>query len=658
MSISRMIKVQIVSLHCHRENVVNELQETGLIEIENLKDSSYGAEHGVSPLRVKDDNTIKNLSETEHSLKFLSKFRKKSLSEFFVPKKVNLSEKRFRQIISKFPVDEVICNCDQVESSLRETTLEEEKLLKDKSELLLWKDLDMQLDELGATGKTDFAIGSVPRERFDELSKKVRETASETFLKEVTGTKTDKYFVLIYLREYDEKISPLLRESGFTHTPLPAFPGKPGDALKKIDERLAKIELKKKELEEKGEGLSRENGEAIMVVSDYLSRINLRCEAQNLMLGTNEAFILTGWMREEDFPALRKRLSHKFAEVALAKIKPKKGESPPIALKNKKSFAPFEMITKLYGLPHHQEFDPTPFLAPFFFVFFGLCLSDVGYGVALMVLSLLGMKKINAGRQLFQLFLITGASSVIAGALLGGWLGIEVASLPHFLQRLMLFNPMETPIVFLYLSLALGTIQIIFGTTIKLLQGTKNKEWCGALFSEGAWLVIFAGILLLMLGEILIGASATVVGKWMAISGALIYIFLRGLRQEEKLKSIALGPLLLLNGLKDSLGNVLSYSRLMALGIATAVIAMTVNIIAALALEAIPLIGWAISWAIMILILIGGHIFNLAISTLGAFIHTTRLQFVEFFPYFFVGGGRAFKPFQVKDKFTIIEERR
>jgi len=650
MAISRMIKVQIVSLHCHREDIVNELQEVGLIEIEDLKDSPLRAEYEVAPLRVKDDDTAKSLSGMENSLKFLSKFRKKSPSELFMPKKASLSEKRFHEIISKFPADEVIRNCNQIESSLREITLEEEKLLKDKSELLLWQDLDMQLDELGATRKTNFAIGSVPRERFNEFSKKVKETANETFLREVTGTKTDKYFILVYLREYDEKISWLLRESGFTHTSLPLFPGKPKDALKKIDERLAKIEAEKKELEEKGEHLSRENLEPIMVISDHLLRIKEKKEAQNLFLKTNEAFILTGWMREEDFSVLEKRLSHKFAEVALAKIKPQKGESPPIALKNKKSIAPFEMVTKLYGLPHHKEFDPTPFLAPFFFIFFGLCLSDVGYGVALMALSLLGMKKITAGRQFFQLFFLSGASAAVAGALLGGWLGIEVASLPHFLRQIMLFNPIETPMPFLYLSLALGTIQIIFGTTIKLVQGIKNKEWFSALFSEGAWLVIFAGILLFMLGEVLIGTSAAAVGAWMTISGALTYIFLRGLGQGEKLKSIALGPILLLNGAKDLLGNVLSYARLMALGMATSIIAMTVNIIAGLAL-AIPLIGWAV----MILILVMGHAGNFLISTLGAFIHTARLQFVEFFPYFFIGGGRIFKPFQIENKFTIID---
>ena len=652
MALSRMTKVQIVSLHRHREGVVNELQDAGVVEIEDLKDSPYKVKYEIAPLKAKDDDTAKSLSETEHSLKFLSNFRKKSLSEFFLPQKVSLSEEHFRRIISKFPADEAIRNCDRIESSLREITMEEEKLLKDKNELLTWQDLDMQLDELGATKETNFAIGSVPRGQFDEVSKKVKETTGEIFLNEVTATKTDKYFILIYLREYEEKISRLLRENGFTNTSLPALPDKPKDALKKIDERLAEIEIEKERIREEGEHLSGENSEAMMVVSDYLSRIKDRKEVQNLFLRTNETFIITGWMREEDFSALKKRLSRKFAEVALTKIKPKKGESPPIALKNKKSVTPFEMVTKLYGFPHHKEFDPTPFLAPFFFVFFGLCLSDVGYGVALMGLSLLGMKKMNVGRELFQLFLLTGASSVVAGALLGGWLGIEVASLPHFLQQLVVLNPMETPIYFLYLALALGTVQITFGTIIKLLQGIKNKEWRGALFSEGAWLVIYAGILLLMLGEMLIGASAAAVGKWTAISGALIFTFLRGAGQKEKFKSIALGPLLLLNGLKDLLGNVLSYSRLMALGIATAVIAMTVNIIAALALEVIPLVGWAI----MILILIVGHIFNLAISTLGAFIHTTRLQFVEFFPYFFTGGGRAFEPFQTKDNFTILKD--
>ena len=651
MALSQMIKVQIAGLHRHREDIVNELQDTGLIEIEDLKDFSTAAKYQVSPLRVKSDEVARILSDVERSLKFLSNFRKKSLSEFLLPKKVSLSKERFGEIISKFPVDEVIRSCDRIESSLREVSMREEKLLRDKNELLIWQDLDIQLDELGATKKTNFVIGSVPRRQFGEIVKKVKEIAKEIFLKEVATTKTDKYFILIYLREYEEKISRLLRENGFTHASLPELPGKPKDALVKIDEQLAEIGAEKEKIREKGKHLSSENSEAMMVIFDYLSRIRDRKEVQNFFLGTRETFILTGWMREEDFPALEKRLSHKFAELTLVRIKPKKGELPPVALRNKKLITPFEMITKLYGFPHHKEFDPTPLLAPFFFIFFGLCLSDVGYGIALMGLSLLGMRKMNVGRELFQLFLLTGASSVIAGALLGGWLGIEVGSLPRFLQQLVVFNPIETPIYFIYLALALGMVQITFGTIIKLVQGIKNKEWRTALFSEGAWLVIFAGLLLLIVGEVFIGASAVVVGGWMVISGALVFTFLRGVGQKEKLKSIALGPLLLINGLKDLLGNVLSYLRLMALGIATAVIAMTVNIFAALGFG-IPFVGWVA----MIVILIFGHTFNLAISTLGAFIHTMRLQFVEFFPYFFTGGGKAFEPFRIKDNFTILKD--
>ncbi|MCK4262366.1 V-type ATP synthase subunit I, partial [bacterium] len=189
-----------------------------------------------------------------------------------------------------------------------------------------------------------------------------------------------------------------------------------------------------------------------------------------------------------------------------------------------------------------------------------------------------------------------------------------------------------------------------FGTIIKLIKDVREKEWADALFSEGAWLLVFAGILVLVLGGGLIGPGAKTIGKWLLISGASTRVILRGLCRERKLAGIGIGLILLLDGLKNLLGNVLSYSRLMALGMATGVIAMTVNLVATLARDMIPLFGWLA----MIVILIGGHIFNIAINTLGGFVHTTRLQFVEFFPYFFEGGGKAFEPFRAQNKFTVV----
>ncbi|MBU4128815.1 hypothetical protein KJ582_01690, partial [bacterium] len=346
-----------------------------------------------------------------------------------------------------------------------------------------------------------------------------------------------------------------------------------------------------------------------------------------------------------------------------------------------------------YGYPQYRAVDPTPFLAPFFFLFFGLCLTDAGYGIILSILSLIGLWKIKEGKRLFQLLFLGGLAAIICGALTGGWFGIE--RIPHFLERIVLFAPLKDPMIFFILALALGFGQIVFGVIIKMSKELLRHQFREGLLGEGSWIVIFLGILFLILGSKMMGEEqAKRIGLWLLAFGAFNRVVLYGLFSKRKIVGMGLGLLFLLDGAKNFLGNVLSYSRLMALGLVTGVIAMVINIMAQVAFET-PVIKYFIiiivllvaivvakkfpkakyiiaisplviigavfkkipigGYVAMLAILLVGHPFNLAINTLSGFIHTMRLQFVEFFPYFFEGGGRPFQPFKREEEYTIIK---
>ncbi|NOX97772.1 MAG: V-type ATP synthase subunit I [Nitrospirae bacterium] len=656
MGLSRMEKVQLLGHKESREGVVKELQRLGMMQVtdlrETLKDSPY--EQFLLREDVKDEDLEKKRLQLGYGLDYLEGFQKRSLAESFLPAKVSLSQKEFLDILHNFDYERVCQTCQELEGSLKGLESEHQRLLREEKELTPWRCLELPLEEIRETRETKVVPGTVPSRLFPEMEGSLAEVASEVSLEMVKETKTLKYCLLVYHKSHDEKIAPILKEFKFIPVSLPLLKGKPEEILKNISRRLFQIEEEKEVLRGKSRDLLKERPK-LAAVYDHLTNLRERKHIQNFFAETRKTFLLTGWLRKKDFLDFEKGMEKKFPQVAITRIEPGEGEYPPVALENRKLVKPFEVVTNLYGFPHHRELDPTPFLSPFFFLFFGLCLTDAGYGLILMFLSWLGLKKMKGGgRKFFQLLFLGGVSTFIAGALTGGWFGIELGKLPSFLHPLkaiVLFNPLTQPMVFFKLSLALGFIQVCFGTVIKLFRNIKDREWADAVFVEGSWLIIFLGVLFLILGKNILGGNGVVLGKWLFIGGCFSRVVLSGLVRKRKAVGVGLGLVLLLDGLKNLLGNVLSYSRLMALGMATGVIAMVVNIVALLARQMVPFVGWIA----MIIVLIGGHLFNIAINTLGSFVHSSRLQFVEFFPYFFEGGGEPFEPFKVQNEYVRVE---
>jgi V/A-type H+-transporting ATPase subunit I len=303
-------------------------------------------------------------------------------------------------------------------------------------------------------------------------------------------------------------------------------------------------------------------------------------------------------------------------------------------LENPQIGKPFEIITKLYGLPQRGTLDPTLYLAPFFFLFVGLTVSEAGYGLLVALLSFLYLKfaKPKGGlRQFLTLMGILGVATVILGTLVGGWFGFPI-------RQLMILDPLEDPVSFLILSLALGFIQVWFGTLINMISGIKSKDYLQAIFVQGGWLVLLPSLVLYAL------LKQSFWGILALVGAAGIVLFASPSRNPL---ARFFGGLYSLYDISRYLADVLSYSRLLALGLATSVIAMVVNTLCQTALE-IPWVGWLFA----ALIFVGGHLFNLGISFLGGFVHSMRLQFVEFFSKFFKSGGKPFKPFALEGKYV------
>jgi V/A-type H+-transporting ATPase subunit I len=405
------------------------------------------------------------------------------------------------------------------------------------------------------------------------------------------------------------------------------------DIMRKINQEIEKKKIKLEDLDKDGRRLSG-HSEMLMFVHDILLNEKGKVFTSGLLGETERVFYLDGWICSSDIEKLKSRLEPYSGGIELYFRAPLPEEDPPVVLENPKPGKPFELITKLYGLPRRGSFDPTLALAPFFFLFVGLCVSEAGYGLLVALLSFLYIKfaKPKGGlRQFLKLLGLLGVSTVILGTLIGGWFGFPV-------RKLMVMDPLQDPLSFLYLALALGFIQVWFGTLLNLINGIKNKLFLQSICVQGGWLLLLPSLVLFL------GKKGSIWGIFTLVGAAGIVFFASPSRNPF---ARFFGGLYRLYDISRYLADVLSYSRLLALGLATTVIAMVVNNLSQTALG-IPWVGWLVA----ALIFVGGHLFNLAISFLGGFVHSMRLQFVEFFSKFFKSGGSPFKPFELESKFV------
>jgi V/A-type H+/Na+-transporting ATPase subunit I len=509
---------------------------------------------------------------------------------------------------------------------------EETRLQNLKAQLEPWSKLDMPLEEVRATNAVRVELGVLPSSELPACREAL--AALETvILEEINIGRNDAYVVLAYVAGMADQVLSVLKEHNFNKHSFPGLTGTPAANLTRIGEELAAAAAEREQTLADA-SLQAGHRHTLNRFSDFLAMERDKKQVVASLARTSNSFVVQGWMREADLPALKERLSSCTETVELVSRPPLAGESYPVALENKRGIAPFEFITKLYGTPHPYGVDPTLALTPFFIIFFGLCMTDAGYGITIVLLAALALWKLklgDGGRKLMWVLLAGGLSTIVFGALVGGWFGGLIP-----LQALF-FNALEDPMRMLIYALALGVIQIFFGMAIKFYTNVKEGKILDAIFDQGLWYLFIIGLLLLAapgMGDI---------GKILAIAGAAGLVLTQGRTQPTLIKKFLSGVLSLYN-ITGYLSDVLSYSRLLALGLATGVIALAINTMAGL------LGGSIIGYVVMVPLLIGGHAFNLIINTLGSYIHSSRLQYIEFYNRFYEGGGRSFLPFKLNTR--------
>ena len=472
----------------------------------------------------------------------------------------------------------------------------------------------------------------------------------------LSASKENTSIWLAFLKGEEQRLYLFLQKIGFSEASWGFSNNSPAKEIEALEEEKNKLLMEISEYNAQIKEYSRIRHE-IELLCDHLSLRKEKYQALSKIGMTEHSFILEGYIPKNDGECIKKLLMDEYSVYVELTI-PEEAEETPVAFRNNAFAAPVEGITETYSMPSPVDIDPNMIMAFFYYLFFGMMFSDAGYGVLLVIVcGYLGFsgKLEKAKRKNYKMFFYCGLSTTFWGIMYGSFFGdiISTASGTFFGKEISFspiwIDPVAEPLTLLIFSVSFGLIHILVGMSIKFYMLCRQKKVAEAIFDVGFWILVLIGIGILSIGA---GVSMPILietGKYIAIFGTIGRVLTGGRENKNIFGRLFVGIV----GLYDITGYVsdaLSYSRLMALGLATGVIASVINVLGSISGDSF------VGMIMFIIISILGHGINFAINMLGAYVHTNRLQYVEFFSKFYEGGRRKFAPFQMNTKYHEFSE--
>lgn len=634
-----MQKVGIIAHSSLREELITMLQDEGVLEVRSSGDVVQ-ADHTEVEYRV---------AEVEFAIGVLKDFAdKQTLAN--CGKKSTVED--VMQTAKHTDVQGIIIALHQLEKEDTDATRRIQEC-KDLREILMpWNKMNHTIVSKEESENTVAILGTLPVAAEHKLRDTMKQDMKRSILEKVSETENGlgAFSVIVWktdLAQFEETATGL----GWTNVQLPELTASPRESFEETT-------VEEKKLMELIQTNNRKRAKLavelpkLLKVRTFMHWLDQKQEVRESMAGTESTVTLLGWMPAKKVTELDQKLEKLNPAIALIKVKPDAGEEAPVLLGNKKLVTPFESVTGLYGLPLSNEMDPTAALSPFFILYFALCLTDAGYGAVIALIFggylLKSRKSIDEARLPWLLF-FGGIMTFLVSIPFGGWFGLTPEQVPAILTKQtaeglyfkgQVWNlSAQSGVDFLqYLSLTLGITHLFFGMFLAGLHKWKHGKKV-----EAFWVDFTSHILL---GSILFFAFAPAEMKQMAqyvLYGAIaLMIWGKGHGAKWFVRPIS-GLLGVVNFVIGMISNSLSYLRILALGLVTGAIAAAINQVAVEMGKLFPV--W-LGIPVIIGIFLGGHIVSIALNTLGSFIHSGRLQFIEFFSQFFEGGGKEFAPFR------------
>ena len=651
MAIARMAKVMIA---CHRSEVsdlLEALQSEGICQILGAEEAFVSRELDQAPDRgTRPKDTEARLGRIERGITFLKQYAAapKGLAAVLSPRPI-VDENAYRSVVCDDSVMGIVERAEQIEAEIDRTRGRIESLQTSLESLSPWDALKTPVEEASQLSKATCWMGLIPVQQVDKAMEKLAEIGAAVEIVGSAGAK--EAAVVVGLNENADDIGKALRAVEFEAA---NFEGMSGTVRELITQRRNELERAQRRSTEQRADAAKIAGSLlkVQIIHDHYRNLLSREQTKDLAPATESTVLLEGWVRHKDYPRLEE-IVRGFGAAGLAAIEPAEGEEVPVDIDNRRLIKPFEVVTRLYGMPHYLNIDPTIFLAPFFGMFFGICLGDAGYALVVIVAAAWLARKLQGDKRLVLVLGLCSIFAVVFGALTGSWFGDAVTQfapgLDPLRRKLMWFDPFEQPMILLGLSVVLGYIQIMAGLLIALAHNLRKRDFIAAICDQMTWLVMLNCIVLFGLGKmnVIPAGVGSVCGKIVPIPAVTIFLF--SSREGGWGARLGMGAYNVFSAI-FYMGDVLSYLRLMGLCMVGAGLGMAMNLMAKMALD-IPFAGIAVA----IIVFAVGHGFNLVLAVLGAFVHTMRLQFVEFFPKFLIGGGRTFEPLTKQYKHIYIQ---
>lgn len=512
-----------------------------------------------------------------------------------------------------------------------------------------WLELDYPLDGQG-TQRCAVTLGFMPMSvSLSEARQSLAEAMEEAELISVSDDSAQHYLALICFKEELPAALDALRVHNFSAAAFGSSEGTAAESTEKLNAELSELKKQKAELTDEISAMG-EHRQEIKLCADRMETKLAYAEAEGQLYGMESAVALQGWVIARKVPELEQTLEKFDCAWELTDPEPEEYPEVPVALRNNKITNALNMVTNMYSLPSYDGVDPNPLMAPFFILFYGLMMADMGYGLIMILAAVVAMKKIRPRKgalSFCQLLLYCGVSTFIMGILTGGFFGDALAQIGKITgmpdgwgELWCLFSPMTDVMTVLIGAMVLGLIHLNVGMVISVVEKVKKGDAAGAFWEEGSLWVILIGAVMTALKVGSIGGVPVVlvIGCVMLFYGGS-----RGAKGFGKLTSLFST---LYNTVTGWFGDILSYSRIMALMLAGSVIATVFNTIG----------GIANTLWLFIPVFIIGHSLNFALNLLGCYVHDLRLQCLEYFGKFYKDGGRAFKPLEVSTKYYDIAE--
>lgn len=638
MAIVNMKKITLAAPQDEKEEILSFLQSEGCVEIIHFKDAVDDTE----VIEAKSEG--KSVSETEikyNHIKFTYDFLKQydNKKEGIFKSRQIVTKREFENLESGINWYDVYEESKKIEELINQNKNQRAKISAMIEQYSLWSALDVNNDELNSMKKATYFIGTISKKHEAQIYDDLNSGFDDVYIEILSEKQQDlNIFILCHTKD-KEGISDILKKYSFSKFNLD-LAKKPKTQVEILKTELENLNSRTSELTKRAESMA-ENIKDIEKIYDFLSSKLEKENTATKLIKTNKAFILFGWIPESSVAELMKKINKGFKDIYITLTEPDEEDEPPVVLKNNMIAEPFEVITSMYALPKPGEIDPTPVLTPFYLLFFGMMMADVGYGLLMLFGSLFLMKKMDSEgetKKLLKLLLFCSVPTIIFGFLYGGFFGGIIKLKPLWL------DPVNKPMEVLKVSIILGVIHLFVGLGVKAYSLIKSGKILDAVYDVLLWYVLLIGLIWMLLGG---GAFA----KWMSIAGAAGLLATQG-RANESIAGKIFGGLYGLYGVTGYLGDALSYSRLLALGLASGLIGWSFNLL-------IDLLGKGPAALIFgPIIFVAGHTFNFLIGALGTFVHTCRLQYLEFFGKFYEGGGKAFEPLKINTKFIKINSER